>query len=44
MYDFLAQNALYVVLLIVFICWLGIFGYLIKLDKKITQIEKNIKQ
>jgi CcmD family protein len=44
MYDFLSQNALYVVLLIVLICWLGLFSYLMRLDRKITQLEKNIKK
>ena len=43
MYAFLSQNALYVVLVIVLIGWLGIFSYLIRLDKKISQLEKKLK-
>ena len=42
MYDFLSQNALYVVLLIVLICWIGIFSYLWKLDRKITRLEDQL--
>jgi CcmD family protein len=38
--DFLQANALYLVLLIAMIGWLGIFLYLRKLDKKITHLEK----
>jgi CcmD family protein len=43
MYAFLSQNALYVVLVIVLIGWLGIFSYLIRLDKKISRLEKELK-
>jgi CcmD family protein len=41
MYQFLEQNSLYVVMGIVLIIWIGIFIELIRLDKKITKIEKN---
>ncbi|MBI1806370.1 MAG: CcmD family protein [Ignavibacteria bacterium] len=44
MYDFLSQNALYVVLLIVLICWGGIFSYLLRLDKKIADLEQRTKK
>jgi CcmD family protein len=40
MYDFLSQNELYIVLIIVLICWLGLFLYLMRLDKKIKKLEK----
>jgi CcmD family protein len=40
MYDFLSQNELYIVLIIVLICWLGLFLYLFRLDKKIKKLEK----
>lgn len=43
MYDFLAQNALYIVLLIVLICWAGIFSYLVRLDRRLTSIEQSRK-
>lgn len=44
MYDFLSNNALYVVLLIVLICWAGIFSYLMRLDKKLNQLEQRMKK
>ena len=44
MYNFLSQNSLYLVLIIALICWLGIYGYLIRLDKKISILEQRMKQ
>ena len=44
MYDFLTENALYIVLLIVLICWIGIFSYLIRLDRRLTKIEQTLKR
>ena len=44
MYDFLTQNALYVVLIIVLICWMGIFFYLVRLDRRISSLEKETKK
>ncbi|MBI5475155.1 MAG: CcmD family protein [Ignavibacteriales bacterium] len=44
MYEFLSQNALYIVLLIVLIGWVGIFSYLLRLDKKMTKLEKMFKE
>ncbi|HEV8538790.1 MAG TPA: CcmD family protein [Bacteroidota bacterium] len=44
MYDFLSENSLYIVLVIVLVCWAGIFTYLLNLDKKISSIEKNMKE
>ena len=38
LYGFLAEHALYVVLLIVLVIWLGIFIYLIRLDKKVNEL------
>ncbi|HEY6192027.1 MAG TPA: CcmD family protein [Bacteroidota bacterium] len=40
MYDFLQQNSLYIVLTIVLICWLGIFLYLLRLDRKLSALEQ----
>ncbi len=42
MYEFLSQNALYIVLLIVLICWIGIFSYLWRLDRKISRLEDQL--
>ena len=44
MYEFLNQNQLYIVLCITLLIWLGIVWYLIRLDKKIGQIEKQLKK
>ncbi|MEZ4823742.1 MAG: CcmD family protein [Ignavibacteria bacterium] len=34
LYDFLETNSMYVVMLIVLIIWIGIFGYMWRLDGK----------
>ena len=42
LYDFLNAHSLYVVLIIVLVIWLGIFIYLLRLDKKVNELyEKN---
>ena len=43
MYDFLSQHSLFIVLLIVLICWTGIFTYLVRLDRKVTNLERTLK-
>ncbi|MDP4173758.1 MAG: CcmD family protein [Bacteroidota bacterium] len=40
---FLESNSIYIVLLIVLVVWAGIFLFLNNLDKRIKQIEKEIK-
>jgi CcmD family protein len=40
--EFLAYNSIYIVLAIVLICWFGIFGYLVVLEKKIKNLEEKI--
>ncbi|MEO8230825.1 MAG: CcmD family protein [Ignavibacteriota bacterium] len=42
MEQFLSQNAIYVVMIIVLIVWAGIFGYLFSLDKRIKKVEKEM--
>lgn len=42
-FDFLQNNALYIVLFIVLIVWIGIFLYLLNLDKRIKSVEKELK-
>jgi len=44
MLEFLIQNSLYVVLIIVLIIWSGIFVYLLRLDKKLTELEKIVAE
>jgi len=38
--DFFAQNQNYIVLGVTLILWLGVFLYMLSLDKKIKKIEK----
>ncbi|HET6272026.1 MAG TPA: CcmD family protein [Bacteroidota bacterium] len=40
MFEFLNQNPLYVVLVIVLVVWLGIYMYLFRIEGKITRMEK----
>ncbi|MFA5404482.1 MAG: CcmD family protein [Ignavibacteria bacterium] len=41
MYDFLEKNAMYIVLLIALIIWIGLFFYMFRLDKRIKKLEKD---
>ena len=43
LYNFLEQNAMYVVLFITLIIWTGIFVYIFRIDRKITKFEKEEK-
>jgi CcmD family protein len=38
--DFLANNTLFIVLIIALICWGGILWYLFRMDKRIKDLEK----
>lgn len=40
LYQFLQNNAIYIVMVIVLIVWTGIFFYLLNLDKRIKSFEK----
>lgn len=42
MEEFLSQNAIYIVLIIVLIVWAGIFLYMLNMDKRIKLIEKEM--
>lgn len=42
LYDFLETNSMYIVMLIVLIIWIGIFGYIWRLDKKVKKLEEKI--
>ena len=44
MYDFLALHELFIVLVIVLICWIGLFAYLFRMDRKISKLEKNERE
>jgi len=39
MYEFLEQNAIYVVMLIVLMIWAGLFFYLYRIDKQVKELE-----
>lgn len=41
-YDFLQNNAIYIVMIIVLIVWAGIFFYMLALDKRIKSVEKEL--
>lgn len=43
LYKFLETNSIYIVLFIVLVIWFGIFLFLSSMDKRIKQIEKEIK-
>jgi len=42
LYEFLQNNAIYIVMIIVLIVWVGIFFYMFALDKRLKSIEKEI--
>ncbi|MGH2567878.1 MAG: CcmD family protein [Bacteroidota bacterium] len=44
MEDFLSTNQLYIVLGVVLLIWIGIVGYLLRLDKKLAELENLIKK
>lgn len=44
MEQFLSDNAIYIVMIIVLIVWTGIFFYLFGMDKRLKNIEKEIKK
>ena len=43
LYDFLDAHSLYVVLTIVLVIWLGIFIYLLRLDRKVNNLYEKIE-
>ena len=42
--EFLAQNQLYIVMIIVLAIWLGIYSYLFRLDSRIKKLEHQIRK
>ncbi len=42
--EFLQTNQIYIVLGIVLLIWFGIIGYLVRLEKRIQEIEKTSKR
>lgn len=43
LYSFLEKNSIYIVMLIVLVIWLGIYLFLWKTDKRLKEIEKELK-
>ncbi len=43
MYDFFVRNALYLVLVIALIVWIGIAWYLNRLDGRLAQVERRMQ-
>jgi CcmD family protein len=39
MYEFLEQNAIYVVLIVVLMIWAGLFFYLLRIDRQVKNLE-----
>lgn len=39
MYEFLEQNSIYVVMLIVLMIWAGLFVYLFRIDRQVKELE-----
>jgi CcmD family protein len=44
MEEFLSNNQMYIVLVIVLLIWAGIVGYLMRLEKKIKELEKAFRK
>ncbi|HMK37824.1 MAG TPA: CcmD family protein [Bacteroidota bacterium] len=42
--EFLAQNQLYIVMIIVLAIWLGIYVYLFRLDSRVKKLEQQIRK
>lgn len=43
-YSFLSENDIYIVLFIVLTIWIGIFIFLNSTDKRLKEIEKELKE
>ena len=44
LFNFLSDNAIYIVLIIVLIVWTGIFFFMLSLDKRIKFVEKELNE
>ena len=44
MYDFLANNQLFIVMTIILLIWAGIVVYLVRLDRKVKELEQSMKK
>ncbi|MGD8782140.1 MAG: CcmD family protein [Ignavibacteria bacterium] len=44
LYNFLSDNSIFIVLFIVLVVWMGIFFFLFNTDKRLKEIEKELKE
>jgi CcmD family protein len=44
MLEFMSTNQMYIVLGIVLLVWIGIVGYLVRLDRKVKRLEDQMKK
>jgi CcmD family protein len=44
MLEFMSQNQMYIVLSIVVLIWAGIVWYLVRLDRKVSKLERQLKK
>jgi CcmD family protein len=44
MFEFLYQNQMYIVLVVTLLIWFGIIWYLVRIERKVEQIEKQLKK
>jgi CcmD family protein len=44
MLEFLSQNQMYIVLVIVLLIWAGIVWYLMRMDKRVTELENHSRR
>jgi CcmD family protein len=42
--EFLSQNSLFVVLIVVLVIWVGILWYLFRIEKRVSRIEQDSKK
>jgi CcmD family protein len=42
--EFLSQNSLYIVLIVVLIVWLGVFTYLNRIDGRVKKLEQDLSK
>ncbi|MBM4170066.1 MAG: CcmD family protein [Ignavibacteria bacterium] len=44
MIDFFSQNQMYIVLFVVLLVWIGIVGYLMRIDKRVKNLENTFEK
>jgi CcmD family protein len=44
MAEFLSQNSLFVVLIVVLAIWIGILWYLFRIEKRVSRVEQELRK